>query len=148
MINSGSISFILKVKIRINAFSQFKNILISNIRTEVQRPVCNTRVFHQMQENWGWLLHMTVCLYCSESRILNRRSRPDGRKTFRGKNEAAAVLHHFCIKQETAIVCKEKMMGSAGKDLGNSSAQGRNRVLVLQARKIFKKKTKELMSAA
>lgn len=64
------------------------------------------------------------------------------------KNEAAAALHHFCIKQETAIVCKERMMGSTGKDLGNSSAQGRNRVLVLQARKILKEKTKVLMSAA
>lgn len=64
MTNSGSISFILKVKIRVYEFSQFKNILNSNVRTEVQRPVSNTRVFHHMQENWGWLLQTTVCLYC------------------------------------------------------------------------------------
>lgn len=55
---------------------------------------------------------------------------------------ASAALRHSSINQETAFLCKEKMMGSAGKDLGYSSDQGRNRALVLQCRRSLKEKTK------
>lgn len=114
---------ILKVKIGIYSHAQFKNILDSTITSEVQRPLPATSfIFSHIQENISWLLQVTICI-AATLRTPSRRSEPDGRRHFGIKKKvAAASLRHFSVKQETAIVCEEKMTGNTGKDQANLSA--------------------------
>lgn len=92
----------------------FKNILTSTITTEVQRTLVLLRHAGEYM-----LVGTNDC--AAALRIQSQRSGHD-EGVSEGKRKAAAALHYFDGREETAIVCKEKMTGSAGTDRANLSA--------------------------